>query len=199
MNAPNHDDEGADMAYAGQILDNPVSGERITFTKTAADTDGELLEFDFELSPDGHVPGRHVHPRQEERFEVTGGTMKFKMGRKTVIAEAGDVVTVPAGVSHKFENAGDETASMRVQVRPALQMERLFETAVALAEEGRTNGKGMPKPLDLALFVREFADEVKAPFPPAWVVNATLAPLAWMAKRRGHAERYAPARPAYAA
>jgi mannose-6-phosphate isomerase-like protein (cupin superfamily) len=110
------------MAYTGQILDNPVSGERIIFRKTAADTDGELLEIDLELAPDGHVPGKHVHPVQEERFEVLSGTMKFKMGRETVIAEAGDVVTVPAGVSHKFENGGEETAYARVQVRPALKM-----------------------------------------------------------------------------
>jgi mannose-6-phosphate isomerase-like protein (cupin superfamily) len=181
------------MAYTGQILDNPVSGERIIFRKTAADTDGELLEIDLELAPDGHVPGKHVHPMQEERFEVLSGTMKFKMGRETVIAEAGEVVTVPAGVSHKFENGGDETAYVRVQVRPALRMEQLFETAVALANEGRTTSKGMPKPLDLALFVREYRREVKAPFPPAPVVRAMLAPLAWMATRKGHGERYAPA------
>jgi mannose-6-phosphate isomerase-like protein (cupin superfamily) len=182
------------MAYAGQTLDNPVSGERIIFRKTAADTNGELLEIDLELAPDGHVPGKHVHPVQEERFEVISGTMKFKMGRKTVVAEAGDVVTVPAGTAHKFENGGDETAYVRVQIRPALKM----ETTVALAEEGRTTSKGMPKPLDLALFVREYADEVQGAFPPVWVQQATMAPLAWIARKRGHAERYAPVRPAYA-
>jgi quercetin dioxygenase-like cupin family protein len=199
MTAPMKTNQGADMAYAGQVLENQVSGERISFRKTASDTGGELLEFDLELAPDGHVPGKHVHPSQEERFEVLGGTMKFKMGRKTVIAEAGEVVTVPAGVAHKFANGGDETAHVRVQVRPALEMERLFETATALAEEGRTTGKGMPKPLDLALFVSEFADEVQGAFPPVWVQRATLAPLAWIARKRGHAERYTPARPAYAA
>jgi mannose-6-phosphate isomerase-like protein (cupin superfamily) len=187
------------MAYAGQVLDNPVSGERITFRKTASDTRGELLEFDLELTPEGHVPGKHVHPSQEERFEVLSGTMKFKMGRRTVIAEAGEVVTVPAGGAHRFANGGDEAAHVRVQVRPALEMERLFETAVALAEEGRTTGKGMPKPLDLALFVREFSDEVQGAFPPVWIQRATMAPLAWIARKRGNAERYAPARPAYAA
>jgi quercetin dioxygenase-like cupin family protein len=186
------------MAYAGQILDNPVSGERITFRRTAADTDGELLEIDLELTPDGHVPGRHVHPLQEERFEVLGGTMKFKLGRRTVVAEAGDVVTVPAGRSHAFENGGDETAHVRVQVRPALKMEHLFETAVGLANEGRTTSKGMPRPLDLALFVREYDAEVRAPFPPAWLQRATMAPLAWVARKRGLAERYARVRPAYA-
>ena len=179
------------MAYAGQILDNPVSGERIIFRRTAADTGGELLEIDLELAPNGHVPGKHVHPEQEERFEVISGTMKFKMGRKTVLAEAGETVTVPPGTPHKFENGGDGTAHVRVQVRPALRMEQLFETAAALAHEGRTNSKGMPKPLDLALFVREFADEVQGAFPPAWVQQAAMAPLAWLAARRGYAERYA--------
>jgi hypothetical protein len=87
---------------------------------------------------------------------------------------------------------------VRVQVRPPLRMEQLFETAVALANEGRTTSKGMPKPLDLALFVREYADEVQSAFPPAWVQRATMAPLAWIARKRGHAERYAPVSPAYA-
>src|SRR5215204_1825325 len=186
------------MAHTGQTLDNPVSGERITFRKTAADTGGELLEIDLELTPDGHVPGKHVHPQQEERFEVLSGTMKFRKRWRTVVAEAGDVVTVPAGVSHRFENAGDETARVRVQVRPALDMERLFETTVALAHEGRTTSAGLPKPLDLALFVREFGDEVQGAFPPVWIQRAALAPLAWVARRRGHAARYSPARPAYA-
>jgi quercetin dioxygenase-like cupin family protein len=181
------------MAYTGQTIQNPVSGEKITFIQTSADTDGELLEIELELSPDGAVPGAHIHPEQEERFEVVEGTMAFRMGMKKIVAGPGEVVTVPAGKVHAFKNAGDETAKVRVQVRPALQMEKLFETTVALAEDGRTTGKGMPKPLDLALFVREFQREVKAPFPPAPVVRAMLAPLAWMATRKGHGERYAPA------
>ncbi len=181
------------MAYAGQTIENPVSGEKITFIQTAADTDGELLEIELELTPDGAVPGAHIHPEQEERFEILEGTMTFRMGLKKIVAEAGDVVTVPAGKIHAFKNSGDETAKVRVQVRPALQMEQLFETTVALAEDGRTTGKGMPKPLDLALFVRQYRREVKAPFPPAPIVRAMLAPLAFMATRKGHGERYAPA------
>jgi quercetin dioxygenase-like cupin family protein len=181
------------MAYAGQTLDNPVSGERITFRRTAADTNGELLEFDLTLAPDGHVPGAHVHPEQEERFYVHSGRMVFKLGLRKIVAEAGETVIVPAGRVHKFANGGDEPAQVRVQVVPALDMEQLFETTVALAKEGNTNRKGMPKPLHLALFVQRFRREVRAPFPPAPIVRAMLAPLAWMATRKGHAERYAPA------
>jgi mannose-6-phosphate isomerase-like protein (cupin superfamily) len=186
------------MARTGQVIENQVSGERITFRKTAADTNGELLEIDIELAPDGHVPGMHVHPQQEERFEVLSGRVRFRKGARRVDAEAGDVVVVEPGKAHKFQSLGDEGAVMRVQVRPALEMERLFETAAALAEEGMVTSKGMPKPLDLALFVNEFKDEVRGPGSPGWVQRATLAPLAWIARRRGRAERYAPQRPAYA-
>jgi quercetin dioxygenase-like cupin family protein len=185
------------MAYAGQTIENPISGERITFRKTAAETDGEVLAFDLELSPDGNVPGMHVHPTQEERFEVVEGTMRFRRSGRKVIANAGDVVVVPPGVRHKFQNGGDEQAQVRVEVRPALRMEQLLENSVDLAAEGRTNSKGMPKPLDLALFVHEFKHEVRGPFLPGWLQRMVLAPLAWIARKRGHCARYAP-RPATA-
>jgi hypothetical protein len=51
----------------------------------------------------------------------------------------------------------------------------------------------MPKPLHLALFTRRFEREVRAPFPPAWMVRGLMSPLAWIASRRGHADRYTPA------
>ena len=185
------------MAYAGQIIENPVSGEKITFIQTAAETNGALLELELELTPDGHVPGAHQHPEQTETFHVLEGTMKFRLGLKTIVAEAGGTVEVPPGATHKFVNAGEGVARARVEVTPALKMAELLETTVQLAEEGKTNRKGMPKPVHLALFVRAFEREVRAPFPPPFMVNALLAPFAHVGRRRGHAERFA-ARPAFA-
>jgi quercetin dioxygenase-like cupin family protein len=180
------------MAITGQTIVNPVSGERITFRTTAAETDGELVAIELELAPGGRVPGgRHVHPLQEERFEVVRGRMRFRLGRDKVFAGPGEVVVVPAGLPHDFANAGDEEALVRVEVRPALEMERLFETAVALAQEGRTMLNGIPKPLELALFTREFEQEVQAAFPPYWLQRLSLSPLAWLARRRGHDARFA--------
>ena len=174
------------MAYAGKTIENPASGERITFRETAADTGGELLAIDLELPANRRVPGgQHIHPKQEERFEVVEGTMRFRMGRERIVAEAGEVVVVPAGVAHDFANAGDTAALVRVEIRPALEMERMFETAVAVAEQGRTMLGGIPKPLDLPLFMREFDDEVRAAFPPRWLQRVALAPLAWVAGLRG--------------
>src|SRR5260370_13906966 len=157
------------MAFTGQILENPISGERFIFSRTAPDTGGELVAVEFHVHPDGMVPGAHVHPVQEERFEVVSSVMKFKLGRKLVTAGPGETLVVPAGTSHKFENAGDEPAVLRVEVRPALRMDQLWETATALAEEGRTFRNGMPKPLELAMVMHEFDHERQAPFAPRLV------------------------------
>jgi hypothetical protein len=112
------------------------------------------------------------------------GVMRFRKGLRTVIARPGDTVVVPPGAFHQFANAGDEPAVVRVRVEPALRMEQLYETVAALAAEGRTLRSGMPKPLDLAAFMREFEQEVQAPVAPG-LVRAALTPLAWMAERRG--------------
>ena len=105
--------------HTGQAIENPVSGERITFERTADDTNGTLLSFELELTPSSQ-----------------------------------------------------------------------------LVEEGRTTSKGAPKSLDIALFVREFKDEVRGPYSPGALQRAPLAPLAWAARRRGPHRRYLPVRPA---
>jgi quercetin dioxygenase-like cupin family protein len=173
------------VAYAGQTVENPATGERITFRRTAADTGGELVAIELRLPAGGRVPGPlHVHPVQEERFEVVDGLMRFTAGRERILAGPGEVVVVPPGLPHDFANAGDTEALVLVEVRPALEMERLFETAVALAEQGRTMLGGIPRPVDLALFLREFDQEVRAAFPPRWMQRLALAPLAWLGRRR---------------
>ena len=100
---------------------------------------------------------------------------------------------MPAGARHKFANGGDTTARVRVEVEPALDMQQLLVTTAELAHEGNVLRSGMPKPLHLALFVERFKREVRAPFPPAWMVRVLMAPLAAIARRRGHADRYVPA------
>ena len=170
----------------GDSVENPVTGERFTFTHTAASTDGELLAFDFALRPGGSVPIPHVHPVQTERFEVTAGRMRFRVGLRTVVAEPGDVVEVAPGVMHSFANHGDEEARLRVEVRPALAMEEMFADVVEMAQAGRMTRRGLPRNvLDLALLARTYDAEAHAPLLGVRLQRVLLAPLVWLARARG--------------
>ena len=168
----------------GQTLENPITGERFTFTHTAASTDGELLAFDFALNPGGAVPMPHVHPIQTERFEVREGLMRFRVGLRTVLAGPGDVVEVAPGVAHSFANAGEEEAKLRVEVRPALAMEEMFAEVIAMARAGRMTKRGLPRnPLELAVLARKYDQEAHAPLMTVGVQRLLLAPLVFAARR----------------
>lgn len=176
------------MIKPGQTLENPVTGERFTFTDTAATTGGELLAFELSLEPGGAVPLPHVHPIQTERFEVVEGAMRFRLGLRHVVAGPGDVVEVAPGVTHGFANAGEETVRVRVEVRPALAMEEMFADVIAMAEAGRMSSRGMPRNLlDLALLARTYDREAHAPLIGLGLQRLLLAPLVYMARRRAYA------------
>src|SRR4051812_16289260 len=152
------------MITPGQTLENPITGERFTFSHTAASTGGELLAFDLVVRPGGAVPMPHVHPRQTERFEVTAGRMRFRVGLRTVVAGPADVVEVAHGVMHSFANRGEEEARLRVEVRPALAMEEMLAEVVALAKAGRMNRRGLPRSgRELAVLARPYDQEAPAP------------------------------------
>ena len=173
------------MIRPGDEIANPVTGERFTFTHTAASTGGELLAFDFALAPGGKVPVPHVHPIQTERFEVVAGQMRFRVGLRTVVAGPGDVVEVAPGVMHGFANEGEEEARVRVEVRPALAMEDMFAEVIAMARDGRMNERGMPRNLlDLADLARRYDQEAHAPLMGVRVQRLLLAPLVLLARHR---------------
>ena len=163
------------MVQPGDAIRNPVTGEQIVFLATSDETRGEAVVIETRLQPHGFVASAHVHPRQEERFSVVTGAVGFKLGRERLVAVPGDVVIVPAGTPHRFWNAGDGVARFVCDIRPALQFESLLETMFALAEAGKTNRKGMPGLLRLAVIADAHFDTVRLPFPPAIVQRLGLA------------------------
>ena len=78
------------MIRTGQTIENPITGERVVFRRTAADTKGEAVVVEAFVQPHGFVAARHVHPNQEERFEVPSGALAARLGADTVTAQAGD-------------------------------------------------------------------------------------------------------------
>ncbi len=183
------------MIGTGDVLHNPVTGEAIRFLETAADTDGERVLIEVRVEPNGFVAAAHVHPYQTEVFEMLEGEVTFKAGGEKIVATAGTIVTVVPGTAHAFSNTGEVAARFRCEIRPALQFERLIETMFTLANEGKTNRKGMPNPLRLAVIANAHFDDVRLPFPPAWMQKVGLivgAPLGRLVGYRPSVEASVP-------
>jgi mannose-6-phosphate isomerase-like protein (cupin superfamily) len=178
------------MIRTGDTIHNPVTGERITFLATAADTDGEAVVIEVAVEPDGFVAAGHVHPSQSERFAVKSGALGMKVGRKKHTLGPGEVLTVDPGTGHRFWNASDEPVRFVCEIRPALQFESLLETMFALAADGKTNRKGMPNLIRLAVIANAHFDTVRLPFPPGWMQRAGLLFAAPVGRLLGYGPTY---------
>lgn len=185
------------MIKAGDTLVNPVTGERMIFRKTSAETNGEYVVVECFVQPDGAVAATHVHPFQEERFQVLKGAVGFRSRKEEFEAGPGQRITIPAGTPHKFWNAGDGEAHFVCEIRPALGFERLIETMFSLAADGKTNRKAMPNPLRLAVIAHHHFDDVRLPFPPVALQRLGLALGSPVGRLLGYRETYEP-RPAAA-
>jgi quercetin dioxygenase-like cupin family protein len=163
------------MIRAGDVIENPVTGERMLFRTTSAETNGEAVVIECFVQPNGFVAKAHLHPYQEERFELLSGSVMFRLNGQTLAACPGDRILVPRGAAHQFWNDGENEAHFVCEVRPALGFEQLIETMFTLAADGKTNTKGMPNPLRLAVIAAANFDTVRLPFPPAWVQRLGLA------------------------
>ncbi|HEV3320737.1 MAG TPA: cupin domain-containing protein [Solirubrobacteraceae bacterium] len=148
------------MARAGEELVNPITGERIVFRKTAADTGGKLLEMDDFWTQRGHRAPVHIHPEMQERWEILSGTACFRIAGSERTAGPGEVVVADPGVPHLAWNPTDERVHLRIQMRPALHWERFVERLFALVSNGVRGERGDPEPVLMLELLREFPREI---------------------------------------
>ena len=103
----------------------------------------------------------------------------------------GEVIVAPAGSAYTAWNAGDDEVHVLVDFRPALRTERAFETLAGLARDGKSNRAGAPKnPLQLALILREFEEEIYFVRPPLAVQRVILGALAFIGRLLGYRAEY---------
>jgi quercetin dioxygenase-like cupin family protein len=181
------------MSRAGDVIENPVTGERAVVRLGTEETGGERLVADLYVSPGGAVVTEHVHPSIEERFTVVSGRVGFRLDGRESIAEPGERLYVPAGVAHDWWNAGEEEAHVVVDIQPGARFEEGIVTMFGLARDGKTNDKGMPNLLQLAVFAREFEDVMYLSRPPRIVqklVFGALAPIGRLFGYRGSYPEY---------
>lgn len=186
-------DGGETATGRDDTIVNPATGERVTFLKRARDTDGEYVRLEVIAEPGAPGPPEHVHEYQEEYFQVLGGTLTGTVDGRPIRLDAGDEFTVWPGTPHAWGNGGDGELRVRIEVRPARRFEEVLEVFYGLARDGKTDDRGVPNPLQLAVIAREYWEDNHVTSPPAVVQKLLFAVLAPIGRALGYRPHY----PAY--
>jgi mannose-6-phosphate isomerase-like protein (cupin superfamily) len=137
-----------------RTVENPLSGERVTFLATAEETGGEYVRIRNEISAGARGVVLHYHLAYTEAFEVLEGALDVCVGGKEnhLVLAQGESVFVPPNTAHRFWNSGTAPVVFEVEIRPARNFEKSIRARFGLVEDGKTNDKAIPKNiLELAL------------------------------------------------
>lgn len=187
---------------------DPEFGDAVPFavTKRAADTNGEFVRFEATVhpAPDAAAadvsldherwlidnPDEHVHPDLEEHIEVLAGEYAVEVDGTERRLEAGETATVQEGRPHRHWNPGARPARVVHEHHPALGSDEHAETMWALAQDGKTDAKGIPNPLRFAVISRAHPGLAYTTAAPVALQKAAFAVLAPIGRLAGYEATY---------
>lgn len=181
------------MAFADKIIFNQKTGQLIKFIQTANDTKGKLLEMNATFNPRSFEPPMHYHPNQTENFRIISGCLTINIYGQTLIVEQGHTIQIPPKVSHSMWNHSEQKTIVNWQVQPALQTEYLLETLTGLANDNRTNSKGVPYLLQKVLIANKYRNSLRLKNPPYFIQKilfTLLNPIALLFGYQATDEKY---------
>ncbi len=177
----------------GQRFDNPVTGESaLVLTDPRTHPDGVLVVH-LVVSPGGRVAAPHRHATLTERFLVLDGQVNFTIDGEEHRLGPGERAEVPPHALHDWWQVGPEPAEVLVEVTPGERFVEMVGSMYGLARDGKVDGKGMPRPLQLAVSARAYRDVIEFTKPPPLLQAIVLGPLAALGRARGlrpHYEEY---------
>ena len=106
-----------------------------------ATTGGARSEVEVTLPPTPVTPPPHIHPAQQESFEVLDGTLEALVGTEWRTLTAGQTLTVPPGSVHTFRNRSGQNVKFRCAHEPARDFERYLERLYWLSAMNRIRGR----------------------------------------------------------
>jgi quercetin dioxygenase-like cupin family protein len=92
----------------------------IRFLVEAEASAGSVAIFEFDVPAGANVPIPHSHDAFEETVYGLGGVLTWTVDGATTDLAPGDVLVIPRGAVHRFENMGDVDASALAIVTPGI-------------------------------------------------------------------------------
>jgi quercetin dioxygenase-like cupin family protein len=178
------------MIKQGDKITNARTGQVMIFLKTGAETNGELLQIECFSPQSLEREPEHIHPIQQNSFEIISGSCVFEVDGKEQIVGPGESINIPANVPHHFWTAGDIEAHYIQEFRPALKIDLFFETFFALAGDGKLNKNGIPNFFHTSVIGLAYKDEIRITKPPWVLQNIIYRSLAPFGKLMGYKADY---------
>ncbi len=104
-------------------------------------TGGSLTSIETVNAP-GFGPPLHRH-RETEIFYVLEGRYLFEVDGQRLIAEMGDVVSVPGGAAHTFVNITEKPARQFIQILPGLDAMAFFLGLGEVMRDGKPDREAL--------------------------------------------------------
>jgi len=115
-----------DEIKAGQVA--------IRFLLEGRQTDGALAVFEFDVPAGARVPAAHSHDGYEETIYGLEGVLTWTVeGTQTDIGP-GEVLLIPRGSVHRFDNSGEVDASALAIVTPGILGPDYFREIAAVID-----------------------------------------------------------------
>ncbi len=184
----------------------PESVEPLIIRESAETTGGAYVRFELTLYPQqsataldvdlSHsrwsidIPTEHVHPSQEERWQVLSGTLAVAFDGEEQRLTVGEDVTLPAGVPHRIWNPGAKPSRVLLEFHPAGEAQSLTETLFVLGQFGEMNEKGRLNVLQFAVTQAAHPDHLYLTTIPVGVQKVLITLLAPIGRRLGYRPTY---------
>jgi quercetin dioxygenase-like cupin family protein len=107
-------------------------GTKMTVSLPTADTAGAYAIIEM-IHPPNVGPALHIHPRGPESFYIIEGSYAFVRGNDTVTLVAGQAVSIPAGIPHRYTVG--PTGGRAIVICPP-DLEHYFQTVAELLKQG---------------------------------------------------------------
>jgi quercetin dioxygenase-like cupin family protein len=109
-----------------------IGGLTVRFLLEGAASGGSVAMFEFDVDARANMPVAHSHDGYEETVYGREGVLTLTVeGRRTEIGP-GDVLCIPRGAVHRFDNLHGETAKMLAVITPGILGSDYFREIAAI-------------------------------------------------------------------
>lgn len=117
-----------------------ASGDSMELLETSAMTNGRQVKARIVFAANGIRVATHLHPDQDETYEVISGNLTYFVDGTKHVAPAGSTVQLPRGVPHQHFSEGPEETIVIQAMTPGGDFDYVLETLFGLGSEDRLRG-----------------------------------------------------------